>query len=123
MVNRTVNFRTQHSLEKRQDEARRIRGKYPTRIPVIVERANNATNIPVIDKIKFLVPDDLTVGQFVYIIRKRIKLSPEIALFIFVNNTLPPTGCLMSQVYQDNKEECGFLYVEYSGESAFGGEN
>jgi len=38
------------------------------------------------------VPADLTVGQFVYVIRKRIKLSPEKAIFIFVNNVLPPTG-------------------------------
>eukprot|EP01052_Picozoa_sp_SAG31_P004845 SAG31_NODE_205_length_20397_cov_19.191152_13_plen_99_part_00 len=38
------------------------------------------------------MPSDLTVGQFVYVIRKRIKLSPEKAIFIFVNNVLPPTG-------------------------------
>ena len=38
------------------------------------------------------MPADLTVGQFVYVIRKRIKLSPEKAIFIFINNILPPTG-------------------------------
>ena len=38
------------------------------------------------------MPSDLTVGQFVYVIRKRIKLSPEKAIFIFVKNVLPPTG-------------------------------
>lgn len=32
------------------------------------------------------------MGQFVYVIRKRIKLSPEKAIFIFVKNILPPTG-------------------------------
>src|SRR4051794_22645777 len=41
---------------------------------------------------RYLVPADLSVGQFVYVIRKRIKLKPEKAIFIFVNNTLPPTG-------------------------------
>lgn len=41
---------------------------------------------------RYLVPGDLTVGQFVYVIRKRIKLTPEKAIFIFVNNVLPPTG-------------------------------
>jgi len=35
---------------------------------------------------------DLTVGQFVYVVRKRIKLSPEKAIFVFVKNTLPLTG-------------------------------
>jgi hypothetical protein len=41
---------------------------------------------------RYLVPSDLTVGQFVYVIRKRIKLSPEKAIFIFTSNVLPPTG-------------------------------
>ena len=41
---------------------------------------------------RYLVPADLTVGQFIYVIRKRIKLPPERAIFIFVDNVIPPTG-------------------------------
>lgn len=41
---------------------------------------------------RYLVPADLTVGQFVYVIRKRIRVSPEQAIFMFVRNVLPPTG-------------------------------
>jgi len=41
---------------------------------------------------RYLVPADLTIGQLVYVIRKRIKLSAEKAIFIFVDNVLPPTG-------------------------------
>ena len=41
---------------------------------------------------RYLVPADLTVGQFVYVIRKRIRVSPEKAIFMFVKNVLPPTG-------------------------------
>jgi GABA(A) receptor-associated protein len=41
---------------------------------------------------RYLVPADLTVGQFIYVVRKRIKLSPEKAIFVFVKDTLPPTG-------------------------------
>lgn len=41
---------------------------------------------------RYLVPSDLTVGQFVYVIRKRIRVSPEKAIFMFVKNVLPPTG-------------------------------
>ena len=77
--------------DKRMAEAKRIRSKYSDRIPVICERANK-TDIPDIDKKKYLVPSDLTVGQFVYVIRKRIELPPEKAIFLFVNNILPPTG-------------------------------
>jgi GABA(A) receptor-associated protein len=69
---------------------------------------------------RYLVPADLTVGQFVYVIRKRIKLSPEKAIFIFVGNVLPPTAAMMSSVYEQNKDEDGFLYITYSGENTFG---
>lgn len=109
-------------LEKRSAEAARIREKYPDRIPVIVEKAEKS-DIPNIDKKKYLVPADLTVGQFVYVIRKRIKLSAEKAIFIFIDNVLPPTGAIMSAIYDEKKDVDGFLYVTYSGENTFGGLN
>ncbi|KAJ4982012.1 hypothetical protein NE237_032849 [Protea cynaroides] len=112
-------FKLEHPLERRQAEAARIREKYPDRIPVIVEKAEKS-DIPDIDKKKYLVPADLTVGQFVYVVRKRIKLSAEKAIFIFVKNILPPTAAMMSAIYEENKDEDGFLYMTYSGENTFG---
>ena len=60
------------------------------------------------------MPSDLTVGQFCYVIRKRIKLAPEKAIFIFVNEVLPPTAALMSSIYEEHKDEDGFLYITYA---------
>jgi GABA(A) receptor-associated protein len=115
------NFEKTHKFEDRLAESTKIRNKYPDRIPVIVERNPNTSNIPNIDKNKFLVPGDLTVGQFLYVIRKRIKLNPEQAIFIFINGKiLPSTSALMSNLYKDYKTECGYLFVNYAGESTFG---
>jgi GABA(A) receptor-associated protein len=80
---------------------------------VICEKVEKS-DIPVIDKKKYLVPSDLTVGQFCYVIRKRIKLAPEKAIFIFVNEVLPPTAALMSSIYDEHKDEDGFLYITYA---------
>lgn len=80
-----------NQTEKRKSEAERIRAKYPDRVPVICEKADRS-DIPDIDKKKYLVPADLTVGQFHYVIRKRIKLAPEKALFLFCSNSIPPNG-------------------------------
>ena len=109
-------------LEARKASAAAIRAKHPDRIPVIVHKREGDASLPDIDKRKFLVPSDLTIGQFMYVIRKRIKLSPEKAIFIFVGNVLPPTAAMMSSVYEQNKDDDGFLYITYSGENTFGWE-
>ena len=112
-------FKKENSFEKRKNEAHRIRAKYPNRIPVIVERAPKS-DIPNIEKTKYLVPDDLTIGQFVYVIRKRIKMTPDKAMFVFVNNMLPPTAATMSSIYDEYKDDDHFVYFFYAGENSFG---
>jgi GABA(A) receptor-associated protein len=112
-------FKDKYSFEQRHGEACSIMNKYPHRIPVIVERSKD-TDIQDIDKKKFLVPNDITVGQFTYVIRKRIKLDPETAIFLFINDTLPASTSLMSQVYKENANKDLFLYVFYAGEQTFG---
>lgn len=61
-----------------------------------------------------------SVGQFYFLIRKRIHLRPEDALFFFVNNVIPPTSATMGQLYQEHHEEDFFLYIAYSDESVYG---
>ena len=66
-------YKKEVSFEKRRMEAGRIRSKHLDYIPVIVEKGNNITKN--IDKRKFLVPCDFTIGQFVYVIRRRTKMK------------------------------------------------
>lgn len=115
-----MDFRTRYSLEHRTREAARIYEKFPGRIPCIVQKASNAKTMPTIDKEKFLVPGDLTIGQFIFVIRKRIVLDSDKALFLFVGNTLPTTGSLMRELYRSHQDPDGFLYLTYCGESTFG---
>lgn len=75
-------------LEHRMQESNKIRSKYPDRIPVVVEKAPNS-QIQDIDKRKFLVPNDISVAQFMWIIRRRIQLPAEKAIFLFVGKVLP----------------------------------
>ncbi|XP_020681771.1 autophagy-related protein 8f isoform X1 [Dendrobium catenatum] len=115
----TGSFKKEHSLVTRKEESARIMRKYEDRIPVIVEKVQRS-DIQCVDKRKYLVPRDLTVGQFAAVIRKRICLPSEKAMFLFVDNILPATGALMSELYNEKKDEDGFLYVVYSAENTFG---
>jgi GABA(A) receptor-associated protein len=112
-------FRNKFSLQSRKSEAKRIMEKYPDRRPLIVEK-DYRSDVKEINKKKYLVPMDLTIGQFVYVIRKRIQLPSEKAIYIFINNVIPPTSALVSDVYEKNKGEDGFLTVIYSSENTFG---
>jgi|TARA_B110000259_G_scaffold188476_1_gene247912 GABA(A) receptor-associated protein len=112
-------FRKEHTFDKRKEESKRILEKYPDKIPIILEKQKNS-DVPNIDKQKYLVPNDLTIGQFVYVIRRRLQIQQEKAIFIFIKNILPPTSELINVIYNDYKDDDGFLYVTYSGENAFG---
>jgi len=108
------------TFEERRKESASMLQKYPTKIPVIVYKSKTSTDIPDLKKNKFLVPRDFTVGQFIYLLRSHIRLEPHKSMFIFVNNSLPTTSTLMSTLYQNYKEDDGFLYMVYTGESTFG---
>ncbi|XP_067932433.1 gamma-aminobutyric acid receptor-associated protein-like 2 [Watersipora subatra] len=112
-------FKQENTLEDRMKESAKIKSKYPDRIPVVVEKVPNS-QIQDIDKRKFLVPNDISVAQFMWIIRRRIQLPAEKAIFLFLGKVLPQSSTSMSQIYQEHKDEDGFLYIAYSGENTFG---
>lgn len=115
-------FQDNSKVQYTREEALRVRDKYPGRLPVIVNRSKNAgIDVPHIDKHKFLVPADLTMGQFQYVIRKRLTLTPEKAIFLFVNDCVATTNSLVSTIYEEcHDKETLFLYVTYSMENTFG---
>jgi GABA(A) receptor-associated protein len=113
-----TDFKQKFSLEQRKAEVLRIRAKYPTRLPVLCERLGG--NLPPLDKKKYLVPSELTVGQFIYVIRRRMTLPPEKALYIFIDNMLPCGSSSMGSIYEKHKHADGFLYIRCSGENTFG---
>lgn len=117
-----IPFKIRFTFEQRKKEFEKIKIKFPDKIPIIVEQNNikNSTKSIPIDANKFLVPNDITFSQFIYVIRKRTNIPAEDALFFFVNNTIPSMSVLLSDLYNNHKDTDGFLYIAYSGESTFG---
>jgi len=116
-----MSFKNQYSLQERCEESSRITKKYPERIPIICERSSfSSKDCPNIDKNKYLVNLDLTIGQFIYVIRKRLQLPPEKAIFIFINGFIPSSSQCVGEIYYHYKDPDGFLYITYSYENTFG---
>ena len=114
-----MSFKQENDFEERKAEADRIRSKFPERVPVIVEK-DPRSSAPDIDKKKYLIPSDLTVGQFVYVIRKRLKLPAEQAIYLFIDNQTPPNATLLSTIYSEKCDADGFLFIKFSSENTFG---
>ena len=107
-------------IEKRKAESQRIKLKYPDRIPLILFK-DKKSNLPQINRYKYLIPGDLSLAQFIQVIRKKIKLTPEKAIFIFTeDNTLVKISDLIYTLYTRYKNEDGFLYLIYYEENTFG---
>ena len=114
------NFKDQYTTEQRIQKSTHLMIKYPTYIPVICEVFNNDKQL-VLDKTRYITPGSITVGQFLYTIRKRIKLDASSALFVFTESTtIPSTGQLMSELHAEHKSDCNFLYLKVSKQSTFG---
>uniref|UniRef100_A0A7M4F7H6 Microtubule associated protein 1 light chain 3 gamma n=1 Tax=Crocodylus porosus TaxID=8502 RepID=A0A7M4F7H6_CROPO len=118
MYNICVSFCTATRLE----EVAGIRAKFPTKVPVIVERYHREKYLPLLDKTKFLVPQELTMTQFITIIRYVLMaLNATQAFYLLVSNkSLASMSLTMAEVYRDYKDEDGFVYMTYASQEMFG---
>lgn len=68
-----------------------------------------------------MLPYDLKASQFVYILRKRLKMLPSDALFVMCGNRMLVASEEMGRVFANHRDkDDGFLYVTYTCENAFG---
>lgn len=113
-------FKSEFSFQSRLEESSRVLAKYPDRRPIICEKATHKNDLPDIDKKKYLVPYDLTLGQFIYVIRKRMNLRPEEGIFLFINNNVVSGTSIIGHIYEGSRDPDGFLYIKYAKENVFG---
>jgi GABA(A) receptor-associated protein len=113
-------FKMLHSFEKRKAESDRISEKYPDKVPLILERSDTSS-LPDLEKKKYLMQKDVTIGQLIFIIRKQIKIDESQSIFLLVNNTtVPASGSTIGEVYDKKLDKDGFLYITYSSQQTFG---
>ncbi|XP_034739591.1 microtubule-associated proteins 1A/1B light chain 3C [Etheostoma cragini] len=114
-------FKQRKCLETRKDEVCSIRTKFPNKLPVIVERYLREKTLPLLDKTKFLVPFELTLGQFLCLLRNKIALDSTQALFLLVaEKSMSCMSSSMGEVYSRYSDTDGFLYITYASQEMFG---
>lgn len=108
-------FRKQ-KLEERIKISKKIMIKYPDRVPIIVDCKKEIN----LDKNKYLVPNNINLGQLMYILKKKININKNQSIFLLCNNTLLLNTELINSLYNKHKDYDGFLYIILSLENTFG---
>jgi GABA(A) receptor-associated protein len=106
----------QQKLEFRLQASNKILIKYKERVPIIADCKNDI----IINKNKYLVPIELSIGQFLYILKKRMNINSKQAIFLLCNNQLLTNTDTIQNAYNKFKDEDGFLYIYISLENTFG---
>jgi GABA(A) receptor-associated protein len=114
-----VKFFLNSDFNTRSEKANNILKMHEKCVPIIVLK-HPTSKMQTLDKFKFIVPKDLTVGQFNYVIRKRLKLKPEQSTFLFVNKKLATSSQLINIIYDEWHDDDGFLYMTYAEMETFG---
>lgn len=113
-------FKQKYTLKERLVESNRILTKHVDRIPVILTKLAGS-DIPEIEKRRYLIPSQYNVAQLIHIIRTRLNISEEKGIFIFVNGVVMPNpNEKMYELYSKEKDEDQFLYITYCYENTFG---
>ena len=108
----------QLSVSQRNAKYVQIKQKYPERLPVI---CLNGPNCRVLERNKYLVPEQLTVAEFIFVIRQRLGMNKNHALMLLCNNYLLRATDTMVQVHRMHSTDIdGYLYITYVKENTFG---
>ena len=124
-------YKNSVSFNARKEATRNILNKYPDKCPIYLTFDNKlklkqraGTNFN-----KYIINNNLTVGQYMQVLKKRVEMGEKIALTLFVNiykndkliNTiLPILSMSIEQAYTQYCDEDGFLYMNLVAENTFG---
>ena len=70
---------------------------------------------------KYLVPQELTMGQLSTIVRNRLSLSPASSLFLFApGGAMVTMTATVAELHRESLDKDGFLYIKYASQETFG---
>jgi hypothetical protein len=110
------------SFNDRKNKCNLLLLKYPDKIPVILEKSKVDKYLPKIDKSKLLVSQDMTISNIIKLLKSNLKINENTSIYIVVSkkNVMVSGSQSIFSIYQDHKNDDGFLYLEYCTENVFG---
>ncbi|CAI8025758.1 Microtubule-associated proteins 1A/1B light chain 3B [Geodia barretti] len=131
-------FKKRKCFADRKRDVDEIAKRHPNKVPLIVERGRREKHLPLLDKSKFLVPEELNMmpthghhpvrsPSFLVhnlppsIFLQRLQLTDSQAFYLLINGrTMAGASMMLRDVYSSDKDDDGFLYCTYTSQEAFG---
>jgi microtubule-associated protein 1 light chain len=108
----------QHEKRIIKKEVELIKEKYPTYIPILIKSKNNQIKLT---QYKYLVNEEVTISQFMTIIKKKILLKSYEGIYLFINNLIPKGSSSLNSLYKSHKDlETDMLIITVCKENTFG---
>ena len=105
-------YKETYSKNERKLKARTVMSKYQGKLPLILLPDKRCDlNLP---SAQYLVAGGMTVGNFIYALRRSLNLPQSKGLYLFLSDILPMLNSKMSELYQRFADEDGFLYFVFS---------
>ena len=106
-------FKEINSFDERKKASASAIHRCPNSIPIICEPDPDCSFT--ISKVKYEVPNDITIGQLAGVVRKYINgLNEDQPLGLWIDNCnhYPDKAWNVSDMYENHKDEDGFLYIK-----------
>lgn len=93
-----------------------VKHRYPHHVPILIRCKDFE-----IEKVKYLVPKDLKIGQFLNMLRSKIKINSYESVFMLIKNTIPVNTSMFYEVYNDLYDiNTSLLIIDVCKEKTFG---
>ena len=125
ILNKTIKMKSKFKKEnpdkkKRKELSESLIKENPGKIPVIFEK-EETSKLEDIKKTRYLLDDNFTVGDFLKMVRKHMKLNEGEALYLPVKAKYNLTSeKVLGDIYELYKDNDGFLYIMYSSQVIMG---
>ena len=121
-INQILKYNEITSFEERKKRSNSLLLKYTDKYPVILEKSKKDKYLPHMDKSKLLVSYDMTVSTILQILKKNLNIKETTAIYIMIadKNIMLSGSQSISYIYDNYKNDDGFLYLEYCTENVFG---
>jgi GABA(A) receptor-associated protein len=124
-------FRKRFKFEERKEITDKILTKYDDKCPLYLSFDSQLNLKSLKNYNRYIVTSNLTLGQFLLIVKKKINIDATESLTLFIeiydkNNSkmkdsiIAPLSSSIDSVYNINKNDDGFLYMRLVKENVFG---